>query len=252
MPLTAEDVRNKQFSTGRFREGYDMDEVDAFLDEVEAELTRLSRENDDLRARLAASVRQPHGAPEGEAAPAMPSAVVAPAVVAPPAPTVAPSEAAARMLELAQRTADEHVAQAKAEADRLVTDARVNAQRVTADLEHEQAALKTRIEELKAFEREYRTRLRTYLEGQLRDLEQMAAVPGSPPGSLAGSPPASGGAAPAVRAPVMTASMGTPPSPPAPAPLAGPPAAPPRPAGSPFAPPGQPGVQPPSGPPEQS
>jgi len=134
MPLTAEDVRNKQFSTGRFREGYDMDEVDAFLDEVEAELTRLSRENDDLRARLAASVRQPHGAPEGEAAPAMPAAVVAPAVVAPPAPTVAPSEAAARMLELAQRTADEHVAQAKAEADRLVTDARVNAQRVTADL----------------------------------------------------------------------------------------------------------------------
>ena len=36
MPLTPEDVRNKQFRTVRLREGYDEDEVDAFLDEVEA------------------------------------------------------------------------------------------------------------------------------------------------------------------------------------------------------------------------
>ncbi|MCZ9347521.1 DivIVA domain-containing protein, partial [Streptomyces sp. TRM76130] len=50
MPLTPEDVRNKQFTTVRLREGYDEDEVDAFLDEVEAELTRLLRENEDLRA----------------------------------------------------------------------------------------------------------------------------------------------------------------------------------------------------------
>ncbi|CAM5226349.1 Cell cycle protein GpsB [Streptomyces griseoloalbus] len=57
MPLTPEDVRNKQFTTVRLREGYDQDEVDAFLDEVEAELTRLLRENEDLRAKLAAATR---------------------------------------------------------------------------------------------------------------------------------------------------------------------------------------------------
>src|SRR5687768_10461870 len=57
MPLTPEDVRNKQFTTVRLREGYDEDEVDAFLDEVEAELTRLLRENADLRAKLAAATR---------------------------------------------------------------------------------------------------------------------------------------------------------------------------------------------------
>jgi len=57
MPLTPEDVRNKQFTTVRLREGYDEDEVDAFLDEVEAELTRLLRENEDLRAKLAAATR---------------------------------------------------------------------------------------------------------------------------------------------------------------------------------------------------
>ncbi|MDB1089857.1 DivIVA domain-containing protein, partial [Streptomyces sp. ACA25] len=57
MPLTPEDVRNKQFTTVRLREGYDEDEVDAFLDEVEAELTKLLRENEDLRAKLAAATR---------------------------------------------------------------------------------------------------------------------------------------------------------------------------------------------------
>ena len=36
MPLTPADVRNKQFSTTRLRPGYDEEEVDAFLDEVEA------------------------------------------------------------------------------------------------------------------------------------------------------------------------------------------------------------------------
>src|SRR5690348_343647 len=34
--LTPEDVRNKQFSTTRLRPGYDEEEVDDFLDQVEA------------------------------------------------------------------------------------------------------------------------------------------------------------------------------------------------------------------------
>ena len=38
MPLTPEDVSNKRFTPVRLREGYDMGEVDQFLDEVEAEL----------------------------------------------------------------------------------------------------------------------------------------------------------------------------------------------------------------------
>jgi DivIVA domain-containing protein len=55
MPLTPEDVSNKRFTPVRLREGYDMGEVDQFLDEVEAELARLTRENEDLRAKLAAA-----------------------------------------------------------------------------------------------------------------------------------------------------------------------------------------------------
>jgi len=57
MPLTPADVRNKQFSTTRLRPGYDEEEVDAFLDEVESELDRLIQENEELRAKLAESLR---------------------------------------------------------------------------------------------------------------------------------------------------------------------------------------------------
>ena len=55
MPLTPEDVSNKRFTPVRLREGYDMGEVDQFLDEVEAELARLTKDNEDLRAKLAAA-----------------------------------------------------------------------------------------------------------------------------------------------------------------------------------------------------
>ena len=34
MPLTPEDVSNKRFTAVRLREGYDMGEVDAFLDRL--------------------------------------------------------------------------------------------------------------------------------------------------------------------------------------------------------------------------
>src|ERR671936_2402481 len=57
MPLTPDDVRSKQFTPVRLREGYDVTEVDSFLDEVEAELERLLAENEELRAKLAAAQR---------------------------------------------------------------------------------------------------------------------------------------------------------------------------------------------------
>ena len=64
MPLTPEDVANKQFTSTRLKPGYDETEVDEFLDEVEAELTRLYRENDELRSKLAAAGRGEPPAPQ--------------------------------------------------------------------------------------------------------------------------------------------------------------------------------------------
>src|SRR3954471_10943448 len=159
MPLTPEDVQNKRFSTVRFKEGYDEEEVDAFLDEVEAELRRLLGENGDLRNRAGA-------------APA--AAAAAPAPV-PPAPARAeePQEAALRTLLLAQRTADEAIAQAKQESEQIVASAKVRAATIEneaqaqhaaamGDLQRQRSTLETQIEELRTFEREYRTRLKAY------------------------------------------------------------------------------------------
>src|SRR5215204_2767027 len=79
MALTPEDVVNKRFNPTKFREGYDQDEVDDFLDEVVVELRRLNQENEELRQRLVAgesrmaelqrgAAQQPQGAPQ-QAAP---------------------------------------------------------------------------------------------------------------------------------------------------------------------------------------
>ena len=55
MALTPEDVVNKRFQPTKFREGYDQDEVDDFLDEIVVELRRLNQENEELRQRLVAA-----------------------------------------------------------------------------------------------------------------------------------------------------------------------------------------------------
>jgi DivIVA domain-containing protein len=56
VPLTPTDVAHKQFAI-KMR-GYAVDEVDVFLEEVEGELARLLRENDDLRLLVSDLRRQ--------------------------------------------------------------------------------------------------------------------------------------------------------------------------------------------------
>src|SRR5207247_6393397 len=53
MPLTPADVHNVAFKKPPIgKRGYDEEEVDAFLDEVERELARLIEENNELRANV--------------------------------------------------------------------------------------------------------------------------------------------------------------------------------------------------------
>jgi DivIVA domain-containing protein len=225
MPLTPADVRNKQFSTTRLRPGYDEEEVDAFLDEVEAELDRLIQENEELRAKLAEVLRggkvpalnAPHAEAPADLMPVEPPRHE-PEPVRPPEPVMMPTrpaednmDTAARVLALAQQTADQAIADARREADEtlsrarreaddLLTKARRQSEQITSDARaraeslerdaqerHRQAMgslvqqreeLERRVDDLRAFEREYRSRLKAYLEGQLRDLEAGAADSG--------------------------------------------------------------------------
>ena len=66
MPLTPADVHNVAFKKPPIgKRGYDEDEVDAFLDLIEAELARLIEENNDLKQQVDDMARsgppQPHG-----------------------------------------------------------------------------------------------------------------------------------------------------------------------------------------------
>ncbi|ROS62485.1 DivIVA domain-containing protein [Frigoribacterium sp. PhB160] len=242
MALTPEDVVNKRFQPTKFREGYDQDEVDDFLDEVVAELRRLGQENDELRQRLAAggsapetpaekSVEAPVAsapAPESAPAPASVPAPVektesAPVPVAAPAPvaaaTVTPvpayagpsaeeTEGTNNLLQLARRLHEEHVREGVEKRDALIAEGHSTAARVVAEAEArqreveaaaetrsrevvaeaegkrrevleqlttERTGLERRIDDLRTFERDYRQKLKGYIEGQLRELDAEGA-----------------------------------------------------------------------------
>jgi hypothetical protein len=132
-------------------------------------------------------------------------------------------DTAARVLSLAQQTADQAIADARREADEtlgrarreaddVLTKARRQAEQITGDARaraeslerdaqerHRQAMgslvqsreeLERRVDDLRAFEREYRSRLKAYLEGQLRDLEAGVTDSGTFPAMPPAAPPA--------------------------------------------------------------
>ncbi|GAA1057512.1 cell division protein DivIVA [Agromyces luteolus] len=198
MALTPEDVVNKRFQATKFREGYDQDEVDDFLDEVVVELRRLNQENDELRQRLSAAESR---AAEGAGAPAA-APVPAPtyAEPSPAAPTVAvPTQTAVpqseideqtsttNLLQLARRLHEEHVREGVEKRDALIAEGHATAARIVAEaeakqraqmgiLDQERVALEKRVDELRVFERDYRAKLKSYIEGQLRDLDTAQPV----------------------------------------------------------------------------
>jgi len=232
MALTPEDVVNKRFQPTKFREGYDQDEVDDFLDEVVVELRRLNQENEELRQRLVASdsrinelqraaQQAPQAAPVAAAAAyQQPPQPAEPQFATPP--QAAPAAAAApgfagdpnadpnntnNLLQLARRLHEEHVREGVEKRDALIAEGHQAAARAVqeaqeaqrgqlATLDNERQQLEARVEELRTFEREYRQKLKGYIEGQLRELDSNAGLVGAPAGAAAPSY-----AAPAAQAP---------------------------------------------------
>jgi DivIVA domain-containing protein len=221
MPLTPADVHNVAFKKPPIgKRGYDEDEVDAFLDLIEAELARLIEENNDLKQQvddMARSGPPMQGGQQLRQPPPMPPQAPEPRVMGPPPQSARIDENSqvVKVLAMAQETAEKYVSDAKTEADRMIGDARSTADRMIGEarakadsmvgdartqaaslereargkatslvqdaerkhneiiggLEQRKGTLEKRIEELRTFEREYRTRLKSYLESQLRDLD---------------------------------------------------------------------------------
>ncbi len=287
MPLSPAEVHNVAFKKPPIgKRGYDEEEVDAFLDVVEVELSRLIEENNDLKGRTGDGASA-----DGSSTPVASDAGGAVSTelastrdenrrlqshVAELERTLSQSKnglqqqvvqlqrqlsqteqqlaesrqqledakhagashkdgaaagsdvhvQAVQVLALAQQTADQHLTQTKAEAERLLSEATKNAEStvskanteaestvseaktrseknlgdaearakkldeestsratrtvqdaeqrattITAQLEQRRVALVRSVEELRTFEREYRSRLKSYLESQLRDLD---------------------------------------------------------------------------------
>ena len=199
MALTPEDVVNKRFQATKFREGYDQDEVDDFLDEVVVELRRLNGENEELRQRLSAAEARAAEAAKAPAAAAPAAAAVYTEPAAPPPTVAVPMQqpvsqqsdfdeqaSTTNLLQLARRLHEEHVREGVEKRDALIAEGHATAARVVAEaeakqraqigaLEKERSTLEAKIEELRTFERDYRAKLKSYIEGQLRDLDASAA-----------------------------------------------------------------------------
>jgi DivIVA domain-containing protein len=258
--LTPADVHNVAFSKPPIgKRGYNEDEVDAFLDLVEVELSRLIEENNDLRqqveqldaqletARADLDDARSHPAPH-------PPRVDEPRRLTPVPPPSAMEQTspgasggdhhvqAAKVLGLAQEMADRLTGEAKSEADGMLAEARtkseqllsearakadsmVNEARTRAEtmlndartrsetlernarekastlerdaqrqhdaiigqVQSERTSLEKKIDELRTFEREYRTRLKTFLESSLRELgDRGSAAPSTDGGARSG------------------------------------------------------------------
>lgn len=71
----------------------------------------------------------------------------------------------------AQAKAEQLARDSQAKAASTVSEAEQRANQITTQLEQRKAALEKRLEELRTFEHEYRSRLKSYLESQLHDLD---------------------------------------------------------------------------------
>jgi DivIVA domain-containing protein len=165
MTLTLDDVRNKRFRMAR-KSGYEVLEVDEFVDEVEESFAQLIEENQNLKKQVEALKAAPPP-PQHTAAPPAPTVQAPPPPPRQPAPSQPQSgtivvttgkeasaavvrlvemsteqaerlveeatEDANRIREEANRTAHQLTTDARTRAERVESEARVNAERLQAD-----------------------------------------------------------------------------------------------------------------------
>jgi DivIVA domain-containing protein len=233
MPVTPADVRQVAFSKPPLgMAGYHEDEVDAFLDLVEAALARLIQDNTELRAQVPQLDQRPRAMPTTTAGSGPPR--LAGPVLTPPRPPVTHQTRldvnhdvrAAHTLVVAQEKADQVTEQAHTTAGQVLNQARTDCEQLIATaqdqaedliktartraktilqnarstaqtvqrqsedkaasleqdatrkrtvilntLNQDKGLLENTIDELRAFELEYRTQLATYLHSLIHKLD---------------------------------------------------------------------------------
>lgn len=88
---------------------------------------------------------------------------------------------------MAQKLHDEYVAQGRSERERLISEGRSQADKLVSDgkrtkeetlstLEKEKSRLEASVSELRTFERDYRSNLKNFINGQLRDIDSTGSL----------------------------------------------------------------------------
>lgn len=147
VPLTPLDIHNKEFSTG-FR-GYNIDEVNEFLDQVIKDFELLIKEKKEMEERIAIlNERVDH--------------------------YKSLEENLSKSILVAQETAEDVKSNARKEAQLILKEAEKNADRIVNEALAKSRKIAIEIEELKKRASVYRMRFRTLLEAQLEMLENGA------------------------------------------------------------------------------
>ncbi len=142
--LTPLDIHNKEFKKG-FR-GYDVDEVDEFLDEVIKDFETLYKENMELKDQLQKHRDHLNRYKEME-------------------------ETLRNTMVLAQKMADEARRNADKEVDLIIWEAKKKAEQII-NSAHEQVIQATaKLEELRSYEKQLYVKLKSFLHTQLELLE---------------------------------------------------------------------------------
>lgn len=142
--LTPLDIENKRFS--KTLKGYNVDEVDDFLDQLTVDYEKLYKENADLREQIENSKKDLEHYRNVE-------------------------HTLQNTLVMAQTTADDIKANAQSRADQIIRDAQSEAKRATETISKEEFEIRKRTEELKRQFRVYKAKMEALLISQLELLQ---------------------------------------------------------------------------------
>ncbi|MDA8159752.1 MAG: DivIVA domain-containing protein [Desulfobacteraceae bacterium] len=171
MSLTPEDIQSKQFHV-RFR-GFDVEEVDGFLEQIAEGFLLLQEENRNLKERLDSMTQDLDTFKQDEVS--FKNAILS-----------------------AQKVADEMKKKSRQDASRMLQQAKNEVSLLRDDANREIAALEARVDQLRGMQGKLMTDLRAVLSGYLEQLDDPAlSVPPSHPRVM--EPPVSQRPAPSPR-----------------------------------------------------
>ena len=187
MPISVRDIQEKEFSRQK-RDGYNIEEVDDFLDEISDQLSVLIRENMALAEQVKALQTENEKLEASASAPASAAAKMAgssrseryavEAVSSDEPAYDEPSYFKNLQLTLrdtlinAQRIADETVAEARKKAQEVITGAEEQAATTVSNAKAEAESVKAEADNIRKTIATYRANFRRLVEGQVQVLKE--------------------------------------------------------------------------------